>query len=122
MKVCISSNGIDLRSPVEPRFGRCKYFIFLDTETMNFECKENPAFTAGGGAGIQASQMVVHNNAKAVLTGDVGPNAFQVLQAGGINIVTGVTGSIKEAVERFKKGEFQYAGNPSVQSHAGMRR
>ncbi len=122
MKLCISSTNNDLEASVAPRFGRCQYFLFIDAETMNFEAVGNPAFTAGGGAGVQAAQLVVNKGADAVITGNVGPNAFQALQAGGVKIVTGVSGSVKEAVERFGKGEFQYTGAPSVESHAGMRR
>jgi len=122
MKLCISSTKDDLEASVDPRFGRCQYFLFVDAETMNFEVAGNPAFTAGGGAGVQAAQLVVNKGADAVITGNVGPNAFQALQAAGIKIVTGFSGSIKEAVERFQKGEFKYIGSPSVQPHFGMRR
>jgi len=122
MKVCISSTKNDLNASVDPRFGRCQYFLFVDTETMHFEAVGNPAFTSGGGAGIQAAQLVVNKKAKAVLTGDVGPNAFQALQAAGVKIVTGITGPVKEAVEKFGRGEFEYAGAPSVESHSGIRR
>ena len=122
MKVCISSTNNDLEASVDPRFGRCQYFLFVDTETMNFEAVGNPAFIAGGGAGIQAAQFIVNKGAKVVLTGDVGPNAFQALQAGGVKIVTGTQGLVKDVIERFNKGELRYAGAPSVESHAGMRR
>jgi len=122
MKVCISSTNNDLEASVDPRFGRCQYFLFVDSETMNFEAVGNPAFIAGGGAGIQAAQFVVNKGAKVVLTGDVGPNAFQALQAGGVKIVTGTQGLVKDVIERFNKGELGYAGAPSVESHAGMRR
>jgi predicted Fe-Mo cluster-binding NifX family protein len=122
MKLCISSTNNDLEASVDPRFGRCQYFLFVDTETMNFEAVGNPAFIAGGGAGIQAAQFVVNKGAKVVLTGDVGPNAFQALQAGGVKIVTGTQGLVKDVIERFNKGELGYAGAPSVESHAGMRR
>ena len=122
MKLCISSKGTDLEASVDPRFGRCQYFLFVDTETMNFQCVGNPAFTAGGGAGIQAAQMAVNRGAKVILTGDVGPNAFEALQAGGVKIVTGAQGPIRDVIERFNRGELGYAGTASVGSHAGMRR
>lgn len=122
MKLCISSTGSGLESTVDPRFGRCRYFLMVDTETMNVETVENPAYIAGGGAGIQAAQLAVNKGAKVVLTGDVGPNAFQALQAGGVKIVTGAQGSVKDVIERFNKGELGYAGAASAESHAGMRR
>jgi predicted Fe-Mo cluster-binding NifX family protein len=89
---------------------------------MNFEAVGNPAFTAGGGAGIQAAQAVVSKGADAVVTGNVGPNAFQALQAGGVKITTGARGPVKDVIKRFNKGELGYAGSPSVESHSGMRR
>ena len=122
MKICISATGTTLESNVDPRFGRCQNFIFVDSETMDFESVGNPAFTAGGGAGIQAAQLVVNKGTAIVLTGNVGPNAFQALQAAGIKIVTGISGTVKEAVEKFKKGEVQFTGAPTVGSHFGMGR
>ena len=122
MKLCVSATGNDLGATVDPRFGWCQFFIFIDSETMDFESVVNPAFTAGGGAGIQAAQLVVNRGAGVVFTGNVGPNAFQALQAAGVKVVTGISGTVKEAVEKFKKGEVQYAGTPTVGSHFGMGR
>jgi predicted Fe-Mo cluster-binding NifX family protein len=121
MKLCISSKGTNLEASVDPRFGRCQYFLFVDTETMNFQCVGNPAFAAGGGAGIQAAQLAINRGAKVILTGDVGPNAFQALQAGGVKIVTGAQGLIRDVIERFNRGELGYAGTASVGSHTGIR-
>jgi predicted Fe-Mo cluster-binding NifX family protein len=122
MKLCISSTKNDLEASVDARFGRCQYFLFIDTETMNFEAIENPAFIAGGGAGVQAAQLVVNKKADVVITGNVGPNAFEALQSAGVKIVTGASGSVREAVDTFKKSEFQYAAAPSVETHYGAGR
>ena len=120
MKVCVSSQGNTLESEVDPRFGRCKYFIFADTETLEFEAIENPNMSAMGGAGIQSGQLVTEKGAKVVLTGNVGPNAFQTLQAAGLEVVTGVTGEVKEAIERYKKDEYKKTDSPSVDKKFGM--
>ena len=90
MKIIITSQGKDLNSEVDPRFGRCQFFIILDTETNDFEVIENPNIHAGGGAGTQAAQTVAEKGAEAVLTGNVGPNAFMTLTAAGIIVYTGV--------------------------------
>ena len=103
MKICITSQGDNLDSQIDPRFGRCQYFIFADTETFEFEAIKNPNIDAMGGAGIQSGQIVIEKQAKAVLTGNVGPNAFKTLQAADIDIITNVTGSIKEAIEEYKR-------------------
>ena len=119
-KICISSDGSDLGSKVDPRFGRCRYFIFADTDTMEFEAVQNPNIEAMGGAGVQSGQFVAANKVKAVLTGNVGPNAFRTLQAAGVDVITGVTGTVKEAIEAYKKGGLKPTQNPSVGSKFGM--
>jgi predicted Fe-Mo cluster-binding NifX family protein len=120
MKICVTSEGKDLDSKVDSRFGRCKYFIFVDTETLQFEAIENPSLSSTGGAGIQAGQLMSAQGVKAVLTGNVGPNAHQVLSAAGIEIFTGVSGTIKEAIENHKLGKYASAINPTVGSKFGM--
>ncbi|OPY04862.1 MAG: Dinitrogenase iron-molybdenum cofactor [Syntrophaceae bacterium PtaB.Bin038] len=121
MKLCISSEGASLDSRVDPRFGRCRTFIFVDSDTLVFEAVDNAGSGASGGAGIQAGQLVASRGAKAVLTGNVGPNAFQTLQAAGIAIYTGVSGTVREAVEGFKKGLYKATGGPTAASKAGMK-
>ena len=120
MIICISSQGNTLDSQVDPRFGRCQYFIIVDTDTLEFESVENPNIDAMGGSGIQSGQLIASKNVKAVLTGNVGPNAFQTLQAVGIDVITGISGSVKEAIEKYKKGNFTVAQGPSTASHSGM--
>lgn len=119
-KICVTSEGNNLDSKIDPRFGRCQYFIIVNTDTLTFEAIQNPNIETQGGAGIQSAQLVASRQVKVVLTGNVGPNAFQTLQAAGINIFTGVSGTVKEAVERYKKGEFKATEGPSVGSKFGM--
>ena len=109
-----------MNSKVDPRFGRCPYFIIVDTQTLEFEAIRNPNIESMGGAGIQSAQLVASKRVKAVLTGNVGPNAFQTLQAAGIEVFTGASGIVKEAIEKYKKGEFKAASDPSVGSKSGM--
>lgn len=120
MKICITSEGKTLDSQVDPRFGRCQYFIIVDTDTLEFEAIENPNIEAMGGAGIQSAQLVASKQVKAVLTGNVGPNAFQTLNAAGIDIYTGFSGSIKEAIEAYKSGRLKKIESPSVGSKFGI--
>ncbi len=120
MKICVTASTGTIDAQIDPRFGRCAYFVVVDSETMQFEAVPNLASGASGGAGIQAAQAVANKGAKVVLTGDVGPNAFHALSAAGIEIVTGVSGSVKEAVEKFKRGDFKKTGAPTVGDHAGV--
>jgi len=121
MKVCITSTGPNLNAEMDPRFGRCQYFIFVDPESMKFEAVENPNLGAAGGAGIQSAQLVINRGVEVLITGQVGPNAFTTLQAGGVKIVSGVTGQVKEVLEKYKKGELtSLAQGPNVGAHFGM--
>ena len=119
-KICITSQGDNLAAQVDPRFGRCRYFIIVDAETLEFETVQNPNIDAMGGAGIQSGQLVAGKQVKAVITGNVGPNAFQTLQAAGIDVITGVAGDIKKVVERYRAGELKPTQDPSVGSKFGM--
>jgi predicted Fe-Mo cluster-binding NifX family protein len=119
-KIAVSSTGGNLEAQVDPRFGRCAYFIFVDTDTMEYEAVQNSNVSAASGAGIQTAQLVANKEVEAVLTGNVGPNAFQTLQAAGVNVIAGVTGMVKDAVQMYKDGKAQATGGPNVASHFGM--
>ena len=121
MKICVSAVAPGLDSQVDLRFGRCQYLTIVDTDTMEFESIENSAMSASGGAGIQAAQTVADKGAEVVLTGNIGPNAFNTLQAAGIQVITGVNGKIGEIVEAYKQGMITApASGPTVKSHFGM--
>jgi predicted Fe-Mo cluster-binding NifX family protein len=122
MKICVSAASGSLDANVDSRFGRCPYFVIVDSETMEFTAVPNDSGSAAHGAGIQAAQTVANMGVKVVLTGNVGPNAFSVLSATGIKVMTGVSGSVKEAIMKYKSGQLKEAGNPSVGGHFGLGR
>jgi len=99
MKIAVTATGPSLDDQVEPRFGRAPYYLFIDPETMEFEAIQNPNVAAGGGAGIQSAQLMSEHGAKYVLTGNCGPNAFQVFGAAGIKVIVGVSGIARQAVK-----------------------
>ena len=109
MKICVTSNGPTMDASVDPRFGRCQYFVFVDSETMKYEAMPNPSIGASSGAGIQAAQTVADKGAGVVITGQVGPNAIQTLGATNISIVTGASGTVSDAIEQYKSGRLQAA-------------
>lgn len=122
MKVVVTSSGAGLDAPASPVFGRCRAYVFVDTESMEAETLENPAMNAAGGAGIQAAQFVVEQGAEAVITGNVGPNAYNVFQAAKVPCYLLEEGSVREAVEAFKEDRLQPAGGATGPAHAGMGR
>ncbi len=80
MRIVVTAAGPGLEDRVDPRFGRCPYFLVVDPDTMQFEALENPNLSAAHGAGIQSAQLVAEQGADSVLTGNCGPNAFRTLE------------------------------------------
>ncbi len=121
MKVCVTSTGPGLDSELDPRFGRCQYFLFVDPESLESEAVENPHLAVAEGAGIQSAQFVANKGVEAIITGQVGPNAFSILQSAGVKILIGSSGEVREVLERYKKGEIaSFAQGPTVQIHGGV--
>jgi len=120
MKICVSAVANSLDAQLDPRFGRCPYFVIVDSESMQFEAIPNLSSAAMGGAGIQAAQTIASRGVKLLITGNVGPNAFQALSAAGIKIVTGAFGTVRDVVEKYKRGELRETGSPTVSGHFGM--
>jgi len=122
MKVVVSSSGADKTSTLDLRFGRCSYFVFVDTETNTVDAVVNQAVSSGHGAGIQAAQSVIEAGAEAVISRRVGPNAFQVLAAAGLMIYESDAASVEEAVVALKAGKLTAVNTPTGPSHGGMGR
>ena len=122
MRIAISTTGSTLDAEVEPRFGRCPYFILVDPDTMQFEVLENSSAMAGGGAGISTGQVIAGKGVQVVLTGNCGPNAYQVLSAAGIQVITGVAGKVRDAIQAYKSGQFQATSQSNVAAHSGVGR
>ncbi len=122
MKVAVSSKGKDLGAPVDPRCGRCPYFVIVDTETMTAEGVKNPGALAGTGAGVAAAQVIANAGADVVISTLVGPNTFAALKQGGITVYGGVGGNVEAVVTKFKNGELQELEDPNAELDAGARR
>jgi len=118
MKIAVTSQGTELSSPVDPRFGRAQYFPIFDTETDAVSvCDNNQNLNAPQGAGIQAARTVVEQGAQAVLTGNVGPKAFATLQAAGVEVFTEATGTVRQALDHLQVGKLKATGKANVEGH-----
>lgn len=103
MRICITSQGETLEAPVEERFGRAPYFIFIESETGSFEAIENPFARGAGGVGPKAAQFIINHNVGILISGMVGGNAREVLMAAGIEMFTSRSaGTVKAALEQLK--------------------
>jgi predicted Fe-Mo cluster-binding NifX family protein len=118
MKIAVTSSGSTLKSAMDPRFGRCSFFIVAETDDMSFEAISNPNISASG-AGIQSARLIAGKDVQVVLTGNCGPNAHKTLSAAGVRVIVNTTGSVSEAMEQFKSGKLRFASAPNVGSHAG---
>ncbi len=118
MKVVLTAAGREMTSALDPRFGRAKYFIVVDTESGEFAVHDNAQnLNAAQGAGIQAGETVARLQAEAVITGNVGPKAFRALNAAGIKIYLSGNDSIAEALRKFKTGELKETTAANVEGH-----
>ena len=119
MKIAVTSNLPSLDGSIDPRFGRCRYYLIVNTDNLTFEAVENPSMSLVGGAGIQSAQMLAEKGITHVLTGNCGPNAHQTLNAAGINIIVGCSGMIREVIRQFKEGKLAGAAQPNAPAHFG---
>ena len=118
MKIAISSKGNTLSADVDPRFGRCKYFLIVDNESQQVKAIDNTDnVNRAGGAGIQAAELISRSGAEVLLTGHCGPNAFMTLKAAGLKVFTGVEGLASEAIAQFNRGELKLTDSPDVVGH-----
>lgn len=121
MIVAVTSTAPTLDAEVDPRFGRCAYFVLVNTQDMTFEAIDNENVSRGGGAGIQSAQLMASKGVTTVLTGFCGPNAHETLAAAGIHIVVGCSGTVSAVVEQFKAGKLELAKGPNAPAHHTMK-
>ena len=115
MKIAVSSEGPGLDSMVDPRFGRAAGFVLVDSETLDNTYLDNGSSQVlAQGAGIETAQRVADAGAEAVLSGYVGPKAFEALKAADIQICQNLDGRTgREAVELFRSGGAAAADAPN---------
>lgn len=121
MRIAVTATGPTLDDRVDPRFGRCACFLFIDPESRDVQPLENPSSSEPSGAGIQAARFVAEQGADVVLTGNCGPNAFRTLEAAGVQVIVGAGGTVRETVEQFRAGGMSAAGQPNVPGHFGTQ-
>lgn len=118
MKIAITSKGRLLTDEVDPRFGRALYILIVDVETMEYEALDNSVnVNALKGAGIQAATLLADKGVEVLLTGYCGPNAFRIVKAANIKVVSDIAGTVEEAIETFKLGQVDYSDGPNVEAH-----
>lgn len=118
MKICISSGGQDQKSTVDFRFGRCPYFLIYDDATGQYTALANQGISSAHGAGIAAAQQVIDQKVGAVITGNMGPNAMELIKAAEIDIYGISGGTVEGAMDLFQKGKLEKI-NQAGPAHAG---
>ena len=118
MKITITAQDRKLSSEIDPRFGRAKWLIVVNTDTGEFKAHDNSVnLNAVQGAGIQTAQNIANLGTEAVVTGKVGPNAFKTLNAAGIRIFLTDNRTIQEAIDSFKAGKLNEVKEANVEGH-----
>ncbi len=118
MILAITSTGRDLKSGMDQRFGRTKFIIFYDTDDSSFECHDNNLnLNAPQGAGIQTAQNVVDKDANIVITGNLGPKAFKVLNMANIKAFSSKDSTVVDAIKSYIDNKLTELTNPNVEGH-----
>jgi len=119
MKIAISSTGPDPDDQIDLRFGRCQYFVLIDDAEENFEFLDNEAAALSGGAGLKAAQLIADAGVKAVITGNIGPNAINVLKVAGIKAYHCGPGTVRKAFQKYQDGSLQETSGYKVGAQSG---
>ena len=118
MKIVITTQGKDLSSQLDPRFGRAKWLIVVDAESGDFQAHDNAVnLNAAQGAGIQTGQNIANLGVEAVITGNVGPNAFKTLNATGVKMFLAEKQTVQDAIDSFKAGKLKEVDRANVEEH-----
>lgn len=120
MSVVVSALGPSLDDQVDERFGRARYLLLVDDdlETIVDAGDNSENNQALQGAGIGAAERVGSKGASAVITGHLGPKAFQALQVAGVTGYDGSGRSVREALAAFKEGRLAELGQ--TEAHRGL--
>ena len=119
MKIAISSTEPNPDARVDLRFGRCRCFAIVDVDADTYDYIDNEAAALGGGAGLQAAQMLADAGVNAVITGNIGPNASSVLEAAGIKTYLCNSGTVREVLQQYRNGLLAESSGHTVSSHFG---
>lgn len=120
MKIAVSATGKNKESIMDRRFGRCEYFLIYDTELGEFQAIGNTGVSCGGGAGIAAASQVIEEGISIIITGNLGPNAYELIEKAGIKAYSCEALPVFRVIEMFRNNkllEIQTAGN----AHHGMK-
>lgn len=111
MKIAISSQGKEKNSLMDSRFGRCEYFCIYDIEDDSFKAIKNTAVNSNAGAGIEAANLVLKENIDAVVTGNIGPHANEVLKKSNIRIFISDVKKISDIINGYKENKLKKFNN-----------
>ena len=112
MKIAVSSDGPDLDANIANRFNTAKYLLVVDVDTSDYEVIPSPFTTGQHGAGIQTIVLAVSRGAKAVVTGYANPAIVNQFKSSGIEVLTGITGTVKDTSEVAIEGALVIAIEP----------
>lgn len=107
MKILISSTGKTTEDLLDTRFGRCEFFQIHDTESGEFKILENKGQNESAGAGIAASNQLIDEKVDVIITGNLGPNAFELIKKSGIKAYKCGNIAVSSALEKYNKGELE---------------
>jgi predicted Fe-Mo cluster-binding NifX family protein len=108
MRIAVTAKGDGLSSELDPRFGRAKWIILLDSETGIFEARDNTEnLSAAKGAGIQTGKDLARLGVEVVITGNIGPNASKTMKEAKVRVYHTDAPSVQDAIVLFNAGKLK---------------
>lgn len=121
MKLAISTDEPELEAELDQRFGRCAWFVIIETETQEWTAHPNPAADAGSGAGLQSVQFLADQGVQAVVGPHFGPKAFTALEAAGIKPYAADGGQAEGLLKKYLSGTLEAVSQPNASMHHAGR-
>ncbi len=118
MKIALSAQDASPDSSVEARFGRAPWFVVYDDESETWDAVDNDQnLQAAQGAGIQSAANVVNAGCSALITGHCGPKAFTALEKAGVAVYAVDSGTVRQAMDAFKRDDLKRLDGADVDGH-----
>jgi len=111
MLIAISATGNSPESLVDRQFGRCEWFIVFDETRRQVKAIKNSYAEAETGAGVGCAQDLIQEGVKVVISGQVGPKAYEALNKAWIEIYLAPPDiSVEGALDKFLLKDLQKMG------------
>ena len=112
MKIAVATeDNRGLEAVISQHFGRCPYYMLVevnDKEIGEVKALENPLYENHGQPG-EVPAFIKSTGAQVIIAGGMGPKAIGFFEQYGIQVATGVSGTVQAVIGLYLDGQIQGA-------------